>query len=409
MTTPANPVPPTAERRFEQLRSLTEFSRALTYSTELNEVLKLATVRATELLEAESAILMLSGPDAVLRVRATHGISAEKVESVCDRLDESLIRRLQAVLEAPLEAAFLGVPLVAAGSVIGLLAVVRRSGAPISEEEEWLLSAVADQVAVALEMSRLEDELERSRSGGATPDAGDGAAAPHDRALATLSHDLRSPLNAIDSYAELMEMELLGSVNDRQREALGRIRMSGRHLLAVLENVLEMTRISAGVVRVHPAEVPLAEVVDEAVLMISPGAVSKGLSLEVEATGAPLVSADPDRFRQALMNVLGNAVKYTPAGGTVRVEIGEAQFDGGRWGAVRVADTGPGIPSDNLQSIFRPYFRVHDSDGSGPEGTGLGLAIARELVRQMGGEIDAESEVGRGATFTLRVPVAEEA
>src|SRR5690606_10143002 len=153
-----------------------------------------------------------------------------------------------------------------------------------------------------------------------------------DRALATLSHDLRSPLNAIDSYAELMEMELLGPIVDRQREALGRIRMSGRHLLAVLENVLEMTRISAGVIRVNPETVTAATVVEEAVSMVKPGATAKDQTLEVEASEGLVVRADADRLRQALMNVLGNAVKYTPAGGTVQVRVQEQISDDRTWG-----------------------------------------------------------------------------
>ena len=158
------------------------------------------------------------------------------------------------------------------GAAVDHIAKVRIEGT-ITEDEEWLLSAVADQVAVALEMARLEEEVQRQRR---VPDgrgeSRDEQEVGRDRALATLSHDLRSPLNAIDSYAELMEMELLGPIVDRQREALGRIRMSGRHLLGVLENVLEMTRISAGVTRVRPGRVSISTVVDEAVLMISPAA-----------------------------------------------------------------------------------------------------------------------------------------
>lgn len=403
MTVVTPPLDPASERRFEQLRSLTEFSRALTYSTAVDEVVRLATARAADLLGADSAILMLGEEDGRLRVRATHGVSAERVEDVCDRLDESLIRRLQTVLDLPAEEAFLGVPLVAGGAVIGLLAVVRERGTPPGPDEEWLLSALADQVAVALEMSRLEAALEVERG---RPQGGGAADEAHGQALATLSHDLRSPLNAIDSYAELLEMELLGPVSDRQREALGRIRLSGRHLLGVLESVLEMTRISAGVVRVHSREVPLARVVNEAMHMVSPGATAKGLALEIDSDQELSVEADPDRLRQALMNVLGNAVKYTPAGGQVRVSAGPSERDGRRWGTVRVVDTGPGIPRDKLQSIFRAYFRIHSGDATSQEGTGLGLAIARELVRQMGGDIEAESEVGQGATFTLRVPAS---
>jgi signal transduction histidine kinase len=400
---------PPADHRFEQLRKLTEISRALTYTTALDEVLRLATERAAELMDAESALLMLTDADGFLRVRATRGVDAEALERFREPLDETLIRRLQGLLGVLVPQCFLGVPLVAHGAVTGLLAVVRPEGAPCTEEEEWLLSAVADQVAVAVENARLEEEMDREREGRAKAVAKAGEAdGARDRALATLSHDLRSPLNAIDSYAELIEMEILGPVSDRQREALGRIRMSGRHLLAVLENVLEMQRINAGVIGVRTAAVAVATVIEEAVLMVGPSAVAKDQSLVVEATPEMILEADPDRLRQVLVNLIGNAVKYTRAGGSIRVASSLREIDGGRWGAIAVTDTGPGIPADKLQTVFRPYYRIPATDDSAQEGTGLGLAISRELVRRMGGEIQVESELGRGCTFIVQLPAALE-
>jgi signal transduction histidine kinase len=397
------------DRRFEQLRRLTEISRALTYTTALEEVLRLATGRAAELLGAESALLMLADAEGRLRVRATHGVGTDVLERFREPLDETLIRRLQGLLHVSDAKCFLGVPLVAHGAVTGLLAVVRPEGTPCSEEEEWLLSAVADQVAVALENARLEDEMRRERVGRAraVEEAGEADGAK-DRALETLSHDLRSPLNAIDSYAALMEMEILGSISDRQREALGRIRMSGRHLLAVLENVLEMQRISAGVIGVHATSVPASTVIEEAVLMVRPGALAKDQALTVDGSAEVVLEADADRLRQVLVNLIGNAVKYTPPGGSIRVAASLGEAGGRRIGTIAVSDSGPGVPADKLQSIFRPYYRIPTPDESGPEGTGLGLAISRELVRRMGGEIRAESEPGRGCTFTLTLPIASE-
>lgn len=400
-------LPAGADARFEQLRCLTEISRALTYTTATEEVLSLATSRAAALMDAESALLMLADDTGAMRIRAAHGVAQDVLERVPDRLDESLVHRLQAALGAPMPGAFLGVPLVAAGSVIGLLAVVRRDGNEISEEEEWILSAVADQVAVALENARLEEELRRQREVRAREVEGaeeiDGA---HNRALATLSHDLRSPLNAIDSYAELMEMEILGPIVDRQREALGRIRLSGRHLLAVLENVLEMARINAGVVRVNPTTVRMVGVVEEAVLLIRPGAAAKNQTVLVDSASNPVVTADADRLRQALVNLLGNAVKYTQPGGTIRAVTAMREAGDRRWGEIRIVDNGPGIPADKLQSVFNPYYRIASSGDTSPEGTGLGLAISRELVRRMGGDIVVESEMGRGSTFAVRLPIA---
>jgi signal transduction histidine kinase len=228
-----------------------------------------------------------------------------------------------------------------------------------------------------------------------------------DRALATLSHDLRSPLNAIDSYAELMEMQIFGPVTDRQREALGRIRLSGRHLLAVLENVLEMARIGAGVVRVHAGTVRLADVMHEAAMLVRHSATAKSQTLEIESGPQIVVSADPDRLRQVLINLVGNAIKYTPTGGSIRLRTATRQIGERRWGEVSVTDSGPGIPADKREAIFEPYYRIASSEADAPEGAGLGLAISRELVRQMGGDIQVESAPGGGSTFSIRLAPRE--
>ncbi|MEX1184847.1 MAG: HAMP domain-containing sensor histidine kinase [Gemmatimonadota bacterium] len=396
---------PVADARFEQLRRLTEISRALTYTTDLDEVLPLATLRAADLLDAKCGLLMLADDTGMLRVRATHGVAQEVVDGLGERLDETLIHRLQALLGAPMREAFLGVPLVVHGEVTGLLAVVRADGHLATDDDEWLLSAVADQVAVAVENARLTEELRRgaeasARFADAYPDDA------QDHALATLSHDLRSPLNAIDSYAELIEMEILGAITDRQREALGRIRMSGRHLLAVLENVLEMTRLSAGVVRVRTRSAQAARVIDEALLMVQPVATGRRQTITTAANPDLIVVADADRLRQVLINLIGNAVKYTQRGGSIQVSAALSETDGRTWGTIRVADDGPGIPGDKLHAVFHPYYRIQAADGRDSEGSGLGLAISRELVRQMGGEIDVESQLGCGTVFTVRLPLA---
>ena len=402
---------PTAfqDRRSEQLRKLTELSRALTYAVSIDDVLRLAADRAADLLEADRALLMLADDGGLLRVRASHGVDEAALRRFGEAHDDALIDRLQGLLGAPLPESYLGVPLVARGVVTGMLAVARREGGPATEEDEWLLSAAADQVAVALEIARLEEEVRREREVRVRAVEGAGEAdESSDRALATLSHDLRSPLNAIDSYAELMEMGILGPVSERQVEALGRIRMSGRHLLAVLENVLDMTRRSAGVVRVHATSVPAGAVVEEAVLMVRPSATVKNQALKVATAPAVTLSADPDRLRQVLVNLIGNAVKYTQPSGSIRIETSLLEADGRRWGAIVVADDGPGIPAEKLQAIFQPYYRLPDAETDAPEGLGLGLAISRELIRQMGGEVEVVSEPGRGSRFTVRLPLVDE-
>lgn len=406
MTDLISPLPPPPERRIEQLRRLTEISRLLTYTRELDEVLRLGAERAAALLGAPRSALILADEHGVFHVRAAHGVDAQALAGFEEPTDETIRQRLERLIGPVESGCFLGVPLVTSGVVSGVLAVARRDTEPCSEEEEWLLSAVADQVAVAVENARLESDLRRELEGRAR--ARVVAEEASDRALATLSHDLRSPLNAIDSYSELMEMELFGPVTDRQREALGRIRMSGRHLLAVLENVLEMTRLSAGVVRIHRASVAAAAVVEEAALMVRPSAAAKLQTLEVEADRALVLEADPDRLRQVLVNLIGNAVKYTPERGAVRVVASAMERDGRRWGTIAVIDTGPGIAPEMLQAIFRPYYRAPGSESAAPDGIGLGLAISRELARKMGGEIEVESEPGSGSTFTVRLPLPAE-
>lgn len=393
--------------RYEQLRKLTEISRALTYTLDISDVLRLAADRAAELLSSERALLMLADDDGLLRVRASLGVHDADLERFREPLDETLIRRLQGLLGASLPECFLGVPLVVHGHVTGLLAVVRPDTQPCTEEDEWLLSAVADQVAVALENARLQDEVRREREGRTRALVGAGEAEEaSERALATLSHDVRSPLNAIDSYAELIEMEIFGEISDRQREALGRIRLSGRHLLAVLENVLEMTRLSAGVIRISTGSMNAASVIGEAVLMVQPGAAAKDQKVMVKDVADVTIEADPNRLRQVLVNLLGNAIKYTPRGGAIRLGTAVAESGGRMWGTISVADNGPGIPPEKRHAIFQPYYRLPAAAANAPEGLGLGLAISRELVRQMGGDIELAANAGGGCTFSIRLPLA---
>lgn len=400
-----NPPAPSLDRRAGQLRGLTEISRALTYTTTMDEVLRVAADGTAELLQAHRGLVMLADETGLLRVRASAGVEEAALRRYGDSADETLVRRLQGLLGEYPPQCFMGVPLVARGMVTGLLAFVRPGEAPFDDEDEWLLLAVADPVAVALENARLEEEVRRERDGRTRAVQGAGEAdGASDRALATLSHDLRSPLNAIDSYAELIEMEILGSVSDRQREALGRIRMSGRHLLAVLENVLEMTRLSAGVVRIHAGSVSAGTVIEEAVLMVHPSATLRNQSLVMRDVAEMTLEADPDRLRQVLVNLLGNAIKYTRPDGSIRVSAAPRDSGGGRWGAIMIEDSGPGIPADKLAAIFQPYYRLPDAEADAPEGVGLGLAISRELIRKMGGDIEVESEVGRGCVFTVRLP-----
>jgi len=391
---------PAVDPGLAQLRRLTEISRALTYTTSLEQVTRLTVERGAELLGAAAAVLMLPDAGGLLHVRAAHGIDEARVARFRAPLGDEMIGRLQGLLEVP-DDCFVAVPLVVGGAVTGLVAVAMRR--PSTAADESLLSALADQAAVALENARLGGEVrveleDRLR-------ASEGATSAKDRALATLAHDIRSPLGAIDGYCALLEEEIYGPVNDRQRETLGRVRMSGRHLLSLLDNVMDIARINAGVVRVDSEPVNLAEVAREAAHMLIPAAEVRLQKLELGNLPDVTVTADHARVRQVLVNLIGNAVKFTPQDGTITLTTLERVAAELSWGEVRVSDTGPGIAEAEQAAIFEPYYR---SEGTSSEpGVGLGLAISHALVQQMGGALELESEVGTGSTFIIRLPVAQ--
>lgn len=391
-----------ADPGFAQLRRLTEISRALTYTTSLEQVTRLTVERAAELLGAGAAVLMLADAEGCLHVRAAHGIAEERVTRFSAPLGDEVVGRLQGLLAVP-DDCFIAVPLVAGGAVTGLVAVATRQ--PCTAADESLLSALADHAAVALENARLGGEVRTEMEDRLR--ASEGATTAKDRALSTLAHDIRSPLNAIQGYCELLEDEVYGAVNDRQRETLGRVRMAGRHLLSLLDNVMDMARLNAGVVRVTEEPVRLSDVAREAVHLLVPAADAKLQTLRLGRASPVVVRADHARVRQILVNLVGNAVKFTPADGSIFVTTATRMANGARWGEVRVRDTGPGIAAAEQAAIFEPYYRSEGTADS--PGVGLGLAISHALVRQMGGELSLESEPGAGSTFVVRLPVAREA
>ena len=380
----------------EQLRRLTEISRALTYTTSLEQVTRLTVERSAELLGARAAVLMLPDGVGLLHVRAAVGVEDSLVTRFRAPQDDGLMERLQGLLGAA-ESEMIAVPLVVGGAVTGFVAVV--TGSSVTTADEWLLSAVADQAAVALENARLGGEVriemeERLR-------VSEDATSAKDHALSTLAHDIRTPLGAIEGYCGILEAEILGGINDRQRETLGRIRLSGRHLLSLLDNVMDMARLNAGVMELGANPVRLVEVAREAVHLLIPSAEARFQSIVIVDEADVIVAADHDRLRQVLVNLIGNAVKFTPHDGVITVTT--CASDDGTAGEIRVLDTGPGIADEEREAIFQPYYRS-DVTARAP-GVGLGLAISHGLVTQMSGELAVQSEPGAGATFIVRLPL----
>jgi PAS domain S-box-containing protein len=222
--------------------------------------------------------------------------------------------------------------------------------------------------------------------------------------LAAMSHELRTPLNAIGGYADLLALGIKGSLSEQQVEYVQRIRRSQQHLLGIINDLLNYTRIEAGQVTYDLGLVALSGIVANVIPMIEPQAETRGVVVHAETKEGLFALADSSKVEQIVLNLLSNAIKFTPRGGRVTVDM---RREGDR-AAVRVSDTGIGIPAEKLQSIFEPFVQVGRSLNSPHEGTGLGLAISRDLARAMNGDLTVKSELGVGSVFDLTLPVAQE-
>lgn len=379
-----------------RLERLTAPSRAITYAAPLRDVLRITVETAQDLLDADRVVLMLQGGDDVLRIRAAVGLDPETVQRLPDALDETLPERLNAVFGGDLEDRFLGVPVVAQGKIVGLLAALLRQ--PRQEErDEWLLSALADQAALALtgarQAARTTDLEERLR----TLEIQDER---QEQALRVVRHDLRTPLGAIRGYVDLLQRGVYGPVTDRQRIALDRLWVATSHLDSLVDNAIEMSRLQAGEVTVACRPVGVSDVVDEAFKLVELQARDARIALARDVPASLRVRGDAARLRQVLVQLLDNALKHAPSETTVRVTVAHEASAAGMV-TIRVADEGPGVEPEHAAAVFEPYRRF----GSGM-GSGLGLTIARAVTDLMSGTLELENPGGPGATFVLRLPVA---
>jgi len=235
--------------------------------------------------------------------------------------------------------------------------------------------------------------------------------------LAMMSHELRTPLNAVLGYADLLSLGIAGPLTDAQRQQLARIVASGRHLLELVNEILDLARVESGRLTVTRAPTAVVPAVDAALVLVQPLAEAHGLTLSarVDREARLVAVGDEHRVRQILVNLLSNAVKFTPAGGSVTVAVettahpdAEAKLHGARpWVALRVHDSGRGIAADQLERVFAPFVQEEHGLTRGRDGSGLGLAISRRLARLMSGDVTARSVLGEGSTFTLWLPAAD--
>jgi len=258
-----------------------------------------------------------------------------------------------------------------------------------------LLQLLAGQVNIALDNATLHtrtrkqaEELERSVN-------------ERSRFFASMSHELRTPINAVIGYTQLLQESAYGKLEESQLKAVDRIERSAQHLLELINDVLDISKIEAGKMDIHAEGVELGALVRDTTTSVQLQAESKGLELHTDAPERVSIETDPSRLRQIVLNLLANAVKFTEAG-EVRVTVEEGTVEGGDEEAVaiRVTDTGPGIDPDHLERIFEEF----EQSGSTPGGTGLGLPISRRLARLLGGTLTVRSTPGEGSTFTLILP-----
>jgi two-component system, sensor histidine kinase and response regulator len=260
----------------------------------------------------------------------------------------------------------------------------------------WVITRSARVVHAAdLQRARLLDREQLARQ------EAEGANQAKGNFLAVMSHELRTPLSAIIGYEELLADGITGPVTEAQRQQLGRIKASARHLLQLIDEILTFSRAEAGREEVLTETVPVSDVVDEAVGLVAPLADDKGVALGVTSPPSSLSArTDPRKVRQILVNLLSNAVKFTEPGGRVTLDVlasdGRMQFT--------VQDSGIGIPSEHLERIFDPFWQVEQQPTRRAGGTGLGLSVSRRLARMMGGDIAVESAVGLGSTFVVTLP-----
>jgi signal transduction histidine kinase len=295
--------------------------------------------------------------------------------------------------------ALLVVPLIVRARVQGAITFINRAGdPPFTPDETALALDLAARCAMALDNARLYREADALRL------VAERANKSKSEFLGSMSHELRTPLNAIGGFAELIDMGIDGPVIEKQHAALARIKANQEHLLKLITEILGFVRIESGRMEYHNTEVSMPQALVDVAEMLSAAISDRGLRLEGPVVDGHAVAwADADRVRQILVNLVMNAVKYTPAnGGTITLSCaveGDAVL-------AHVADTGPGIAAEKLESIFEPFVQLISSVTDRRGGVGLGLAISRDLARAMGGDLTVESTVGIGSRFTLRLPLA---
>jgi signal transduction histidine kinase/CheY-like chemotaxis protein len=407
-------------RKVDQLEALAEVGEAISSTLVADEVLTTIVTHAVQLSGTDGGSLMeFDEATGLFGVRAAYGTTPAVIEALrateihLDRTWVGRAARGREVLQiADLDAepppldphlgllhadgwrSLVAIPLVRPDRVVGALVVRRKSVGSFSDETCELLAAFASQSAVALTNARLYQQLEQQSAELA-------AASRHkSEFLASMSHELRTPLNAVIGFSEVLLERMFGELNERQDDYLRDIHAAGRHLLALLGDILDLSKIEAGRMELDITAFPMDDVIGQALALVRERATLHGIRLSLEADGSlGTVSADELRLKQVMLNLLSNAVKFTPDGGRVTVR---AWRDGDEID-VTVTDTGIGIERADQDRIF-DSFQQGERSASSSEGTGLGLTLSRRIVELHGGRLWLTSSPGEGSTFGFAIP-----
>jgi GAF domain-containing protein len=408
-------------RSVEELTALSEISRALSSTLDLDVVLQTIVTRASQLAATDAcSVFEYDEATEAFHLRATHNLDEEVVtlarqtptgkgEGVQGRMavtrqpvqvpdisEEDAYRGpLRDVLLRTGTRAVLAIPMLRENELIGGLTVNKRTPGEFSPEVIELLQTFAAQSALAIQNARLFREIEdKSRQL-------EVASQHKSEFLANMSHELRTPLNAIIGFSEVLGERMFGELNEKQDEYLKDIYASGQHLLSLINDILDLSKIEAGRMELELTDFNLPATLDNALTLVRERAGRRGIALGLTVDERlEAIRADERKVRQVMLNLLSNAIKFTPEGG--RIDVRAVPVDGSV--EVSVSDTGVGIAPEDQQAIFEEFRQVGTA-AKKVEGTGLGLALSRKFVELHGGRIWVKSELGAGSTFTFTIPI----